>query len=851
MKKIKLLTLLFVLTISYGSFAQTENFRFQKLLKSAPITSTAFAIKNESVVLERLLTCKEVQVKQITKNWVYVQTTPKWIADAQKSGFISQFYYEFAPPVALNDSSAVTHFVRDVQQGAGGLQMPYTGSDVIIGYVDQGLDFNHPDFLDANGDTRVLYYWDHTLPFDAARTPQPYGYGQLWYKSDMDNGICTSNEESTGHGTTVTGVGSSDGSSTGREKGMAPDSKIIFVETNFSLPNWTLTIADACDFIFKKADSLGMPAVVNLSLGSYLGSHDGDDPASELMEELLDEKGGRIIVCAAGNSGSWGKYHVHGDVDTDTSFVWMLNNPTSQLGANTIYMDLWTDLAVATWNYGFGANLPNGSFNERGETGYRLATTGAGTAIYDTIWNGSNRLATIEIYPEIVGNTLHMEIYFSKVDSTDYLYAFKTVGSGNYDGWTGSTSISLNNMQTVVPNAATYPPIVHYNMPDSLQTTVSSWNCSEKVVSVGNLRNRLTHIDQNGNLYAPAPGYTSLVGQLSINSSKGPNRHGVIRPTISASGDIALSACPSWMIANTGWNSVKSDDGMHARNGGTSMASPLVAGVAALYLQKCSNGTYQSFMNDLQSSAMTDAFTGSVPNNAYGYGKIHALNLMLESEFTATVNGISPFCSTDTFNIVSSATIVDAIWSNGDTNAFTFLNTSQDLSAIAIDEFGCKAKTDTIAVIAGDIPPTPIITLTGNIISTAPFANLQWYENGVAIPGETSNTLTIDVTSTSDFTVVATGSGGCEVTSNTINPTLGMEELMMHLSGYPNPVESDFHFISSQPIDQVIIFDLTGKIVSKQTPVNQTISTSMLVSGTYLLNWSGSFGTVCTKIIKK
>jgi hypothetical protein len=159
--------------------------------------------------------------------------------------------------------------------------------------------------------------------------------------------------------------------------------------------------------------------------------------------------------------------------------------------------------------------------------------------------------------------------------------------------------------------------------------------------------------------------------------------------------------------------------------------------------------------------------------------------------------------------------------------------------------------TDTLSVVAGDIPPTPIITLVGNVISTAAYPNLQWFENGVAIPGETSNTLTIDLTSTSDFTVVATGTGGCEVTSNTINPTLGMEELAMHLSGYPNPVENELHFISSLPIEKIAFFDLTGKLVSDQVPVNQTIATNMLVSGTYLVVWSGSFGTVYTKIIKK
>jgi hypothetical protein len=137
---------------------------------------------------------------------------------------------------------------------------------------------------------------------------------------------------------------------------------LIIVETDFNLPNWTLTIADACDYIFKVADSLGRPAVINLSLGSYLGSHDGNDPASEYIEKLVTDKKGRIIVSAAGNSGAWGKYHVHGDIDADTSFVWMLPNPANQIKSNAMYMDLWADSSVANWRYALGANLSSGSF---------------------------------------------------------------------------------------------------------------------------------------------------------------------------------------------------------------------------------------------------------------------------------------------------------------------------------------------------------------------------------------------------------------------------------------------------------------------------------------------------------
>ena len=35
-----------------------------------------------------------------------------------------------------------------------------TGAGVIVGVVDDGLDFRHPDFLNADGTTRLLSLWD-------------------------------------------------------------------------------------------------------------------------------------------------------------------------------------------------------------------------------------------------------------------------------------------------------------------------------------------------------------------------------------------------------------------------------------------------------------------------------------------------------------------------------------------------------------------------------------------------------------------------------------------------------------------------------------------------------------------
>ncbi len=777
--------LLVLLTFAAAQLqAQTENFRFIRFLHEQPNEVTPFAVPYTSTTLETLLKQSDIIVKKVNPEWIYIQATPTWINNAKKSGLIPSFYFEFHDPHALNDTMRLKHFVNDVHNGLGGLPQGFTGKDVIIGYVDQGLDHTHPDFKNPDGTTRVLYYWDHTLPFNAVRTPAQYGYGQVWNSSDINGGICTSTEGyPTAHGTSVTGAGSSNGSATGREKGVAPESHIIVVETNFSMQNWTLSIADACDFIFAKADELGLPAVVNLSLGTYLGSHDGNDPAAVAIENLLDAKNGRIVVVAAGNSGAWPKYHVHDDVTSDTSFTWIVPNPGSQLGANTCYMDLWSDASAATWSYALAANESTGSFSQRAETIYRTASTGIGTAIFDTLYNANgDRIATVELYPSLESGNFHMEIFFSNVDSTSYNMSFKTVGSGSYDGWTGSTNLALNNLATVIPDQTTFPPIIHYNMPDSLQSIVSSWNCSERVVSVGNVRNRYSHIDAYGNTYLPAPSYISAVNELSMNSSKGPNRHGHIKPDISASGDVSLSAGPAWLINDpASFGASMSDDSMHVRNGGTSMASPAVAGMAALYLEYCNQATYNHFLTDLHNSAFTDGFTGAVPNNAYGYGKAHALNCLLEL----------------------------------------------------------------------DVPTAPTIAANGQELSTTATGSLQWYQDGVAIPGATGNTYIVPTDTPGVFYVAAVGATGCESASNTIEFTVGLEEISNQFTVFPNPFQSVIQVemtSNTGKINQLILFGIDGKqIISSTEPF---ISTKDLPAGTYLLTIYSNNGIAKTPVIK-
>lgn len=641
---------LFIFVTTSLTFGQRMG--FDKCLKESPDRITTFCVPNNEQNV-KLLENQGIQIKYMISDWLFISATPSWIQEQYTQRKLSDFYFEFAPPSLLSDTARAHHYVNEVHAGVGALNPGYTGKDVIVGFVDSGIDFNHPDFQDANGDTRVLNYWDQTMP-DNASSPQPYGYGYSWSKAQIDAGQCTSLDMNA-HGTTVAGQGVGNGMANGSNKGMAPDAHIVIVESDFSRPNWTLTIADACDYIFGIADDMGLPAVVNLSLGTYWGSHDGDDPAAEAMEAMIDAKYGRIIVGAAGNSGAQYRYHQQGNPTADTNFVWFVNNGSASavFGANSVAFDLWSDLPDTAWRFAYGMDKQTPYYEFRGATAFHAANSSIGGTVYDTIWNNGNRLATIEVQSEIVGNSFHM-LFVAHNDTNTYRYRFMTTGSGKYDLWSGGF-IGFNNIYWSVPTAAEFPDIVNYVAPDTLQCIVSSWNCSEKIISVGNMKNRISHVDYNGNNYVSDP---TPVGHISPNSSRGPSRHNVVKPDITAAGDVSLSAAPIWLLTNTAYNSLIDSGGWHARNGGTSMASPVVAGIAALYLERCPRATYQDFMTDMKSTAFTNAHTGTTPNYTYGFGLIHAQNALLEQ----TVNTQQPSITTNYDSILVSSTATGYQW---------------------------------------------------------------------------------------------------------------------------------------------------------------------------------------------
>ena len=845
--------LMLAAALSFGQDSATgEGIWYGHYKRTFPDQATNFAVRGNA---DRIRGIETVHYKYQAGNWHYIRCTPSVLSQMLENGLVEQIYFEPSYPQTLCDTMRLTQNIDSVHSGEYPLISGFTGKDVIIGYIDTGIDLDHPDFQNSDGSTRVLYYWDHTLPVDPLLTPGKYGYGQLWDSASINNGTCTSTDGNA-HGTTVSGAGSGNGLATGTNKGAAPDSDIIIVESDLSMANWTLSIADAVDFIFSMADTLGKPAVVNASLGDYLGSHDGTDPAAQVIDSLLDDMPGRIMVAAAGNSGAQGKYHVKGTVDADTSFTWFVVNPASAFGVPAVYFDFWADTAdFNNVQFAIGADNTSPDFEFRGRTQFYNIQDVLGVTTLDSIMAGPNKLAPVEFSASVINGVYHIEMLINDPDSSAYLYRFETFGSGEYDLWSGAWMGLSNIKSTGLPLVGDFPAIAHYHHPDTLSTIVSSWTCSPKVITVGNFKNQLDYLDVNDNLFVLSGG---PVGQLSPNSSKGPNRLGVTKPDVAATGDGILASCPIWLsndllISNP---SMLAQGGQHVRNGGTSMASPVIAGIAALYLEKCPTSTYQDFINDLHTYSYADAWTGTTPNYAYGYGKVDAFYLLNQTNFDVTLSGDTLICDDPVMFGTVENNFETYLWPGGETTPSVTLDETDTMFVIVTNDKGCEAISDSMYVIKGTLPDYPVINIIGGGLITTAADSLVWYYEGNPIANSNSQYYNPDTTG--NFTVEVFSPEGCSYTSLPIYVDLSqIDELTKNeFVVFPNPFTESLYLIKNEYRDvEMIITDVSGKVVFtySETDSDQlfiTLDLPELAEGAYFLGlyYENNFSTF--KLIK-
>jgi hypothetical protein len=579
----------------------------------------------------------------------------------------------------MDDMTLINANVNPVHLGYAPLSQAYDGSGVVMGFLDTGIDFKHPDFINADGSTRVKYLWDQNLDTGGS-TPIDYGYGQEWDAVAIDAGLCTHNEAYNyfGHGSNVTGIGAGNGLAINNLKGVAPASDLIVVSVAFD-ENFLNNVVDGTEYIYSKAAAMGKPAVVNASLGSYFGSHDGTDLAALLIDDLITQSNGRSFVCAAGNAGNNGinpPSHLGYDTHPDSSFSWFYYN--SSLAE--VFYEWWIDKDDAeNFSFAIGADITN-PFTYYGRTEYlnlkndfEYVNGVASKSI--ALYHDADLLGSITIYSYDFDSTYACDIIIDP-ELTTYYWRFITNGTGRFDCWSAKALTGTSDIiWASLPSSSIFPDIDRYKAPDYNQTIVSSFTCSDKVITVGNYSNRASYLDFYGTEQIIA---NDTTGKLAGSSSFGPTRDGRIKPEVAAPGNTTLatgqlSTLYGLIIAQP---YKVAQGGMHNRNGGTSMASPVVAGIASLLLQKNPQASWREIKDAIITTTYTDSFTGNnLPDNKWGYGKANAFAAMITTIVYGCTNpysiNFSPLANVDDGScvpIVFGCNDVDALNYNPDAN---------------------------------------------------------------------------------------------------------------------------------------------------------------------------------------
>ncbi len=523
---------------------------------------------------------------------------------------IEDNYMDLQP---LNDSMVVKNRVVDVHAGVPPLPQGYDGSGVVMGIIDSGIDFDHGDFKDSTGNTRVKFIWDHNLTGNA---PQGYTYGTEFNSSNINNGQAGAHVDNFfGHGTHVTGIAAGNGLQVNHFKGVAPKADIISICVNWNLPdnNWLNSVADAVNYIFNKADSMGKPCVINISAGTYFGAHDAKDLQAVMIENLIAAKNGRTVVCAAGNAGDLKIHLKHNVAPPDTFFTWFASNP------NPIYIEMWgnqTNFAGMKFTIAADKNSPG--YEMRGMLPYSQVSAHLGILKTDTLKNSlGQRLALIQSYAYLQAGRYSMLFYVAADSVTNYYYRLMTTGTGAMDLW------SFQMVSSGLPSAAQFPDITKYVLPDTTQNIVSSFTCSDKVITVGNYVNKNAYLACDSTLST----VSGTPDDLAANSSRGPTRDNRLKPEITGSGTVTISAMD---LANPpGIFKITKEGCMHMRDGGTSSSSPVVAGIAALYFQRYPTASWSKVKQAITLCSYTDSYVwGTLPNNTWGYGKVDAFAVL-------------------------------------------------------------------------------------------------------------------------------------------------------------------------------------------------------------------------------
>ena len=517
-------------------------------------------------------------------------------------------YAQIAGKVERLLDKAVTDIRADSVHSGIGLPEGYTGENVYIGITDWGFDYTSPMFYDTTlSESRIVAAWDQFK----TSGPSPLGYS---YGTEYANPQALLNAQSdtsniynySTHGTHVAGIAAGSGAGTAY-RGVAFESKLLFVTFTVDVAS----VLDAWEWMYQKALADGKRLVVNMSWGLYhFGTLDGTSLLSQAITAYTDL--GVVFVSSGGNNGN-------------------VNFHLKKTFSNNVLKT-----RINFYDYNANPNMWGQSIHSWGEVGNNFSngliiTNSSGVVLAESPYYATNTT-----------NTYIDTFLVAGIDTILYNISADAIHPLNNKPQMRLRVKNTNTNLRVLLKSIADTGIVHYWNLTELTNNVGNWGmaftavgsgttsgdnfngigesaCSDDVISVAAYASQYSA--SNGALVG---------GGLASFSSQGPRYDGVIKPDIAAPGVAVISSISSFTdAAFTSFGSVDFNGRTYhfAKLSGTSMSSPMVAGVAALILDANPYLSARQVKEIIMETARQDNITGVIPNEGsikWGAGRVNA-----------------------------------------------------------------------------------------------------------------------------------------------------------------------------------------------------------------------------------
>ena len=750
-------------------------------------------------------------------------------------------HLEIGEPVkVLMDEARASTWVDDVHAGTN-LSKGYFGKDVVIGIIDGGFDYTHPNFYDATGSNnyRIKRVWEQN---NNGTPPSGYSYGrELKTQTAILN--AQASDASGSHGTHVAGIAAGANST---YTGVSPQSEIVLV----SMGSLNTSISDGISYITNYAASVGKPCVINMSLGTHFGPHDGTSIFDEFCDGIVGP--GKLLVGAAGNEGTKPLFLEKTFTLTDTVMYTFVKFPyaSEQTNGETV-IDIW---GVQNQNFRVSVNIYNSNTNSFEDwTPYisSSSNTNSPYTLYDNDTFSPDQ-CNVNIGTEINVNNGKPRIAIS-IDNTtqddSYRWAMIEVKAYNTQIKMWANDIQSNPGYAEFSNNGYGYPLIS----GSTNSTVGEIGGTGKnIISVGAYTSKNSYTSFNGSNQSTGSTY----GEIASFSSKGPTADGRTKPDITAPGNVIVSSVNSFDTDYTSSSnevvtglSNGSKDWWFASMQGTSMASPMVTGILALWLEAYPNLTPDQAKTLLKDNAWTDSYTGNISsngNNTWGWGKVDAhfglIDLLskIPAKPIITPSTNISLCEGESSTLSAPNGFLNYHWSpfSEYTQSINVSSSNNYSVRVANSEGYISPWSDTRTVTVNSNPSIPTISLNGNVLSSSSNSGNQWYLDGVLIAGATSQS--INVNQSGNYHVVVTNSSNCSTESSGINMNLSGIDVIEGdglVSVYPNPNNGSFHLSFTNAYNQakVNLTNSIGQTIFSDVITSKDYTVEGLSNGVYLL----------------